>query len=100
MTAEPSSPQQDLDIISRFLAALDRPAAGHARAELTPAQRAEIEALARGQLDGDAQRRSALVPLLCRNETAIEYLTSLLKSQPQPPPPQGPAAEGDEAPLG
>lgn len=75
-TDHPSS-DGDLKILNNFLGAFDVSALAHARVELTDREKRDIEELSRGELS-DA-KRSSLVPLLARNENAIELLAALLK---------------------
>lgn len=75
-TDHPSS-DGDLKILNNFLGAFDVAALAHARVDLTDQEKRDIEDLARGELS--AGQRSSLVPLLARNENAIELLAEHLR---------------------
>lgn len=62
-------------MITKFLDALARPVEGFGREELTVVQEEQLTRLAAGELE--AEERSALVPLLLRNEVAMEFLVRL-----------------------
>lgn len=79
MNAEHPS-NDDLKVLHDFLGAFDLSALAHARVDLTAQEARGIEDLARGELS--QEQRSALVPLLAKNENAIELLASLLKKVP------------------
>ncbi len=73
----------DFRVFGVFLRRFEVPAAGRAREGLTPEEKAKTEALARGELDEDERRD--LAPLLSRNESALEYLASLIKGDTKDP---------------
>lgn len=75
-TDHPSS-GGDLRILIDFLGAFGLSAVAHAREELTDQEKRGIQDLSRGELT--AEQRSSLVPLLAKNENAIELLAALLK---------------------
>ena len=62
----------DLGILGRFLATFGTEITPHARIELTEEEKEELIKLAAGELDHE--RRKELVPLLMKNEIAIEFL--------------------------
>ena len=64
-----------LDLLARFADAFAVPAEGYAREPLTPEQEESLRKLAAGELDAEA--RSRLIPLLARNECALEFLARL-----------------------
>lgn len=66
-----------LALLTRFADAFALPAAAHAREELTPEQEEALRKLAAGELD--AKQRARLVPLLARNECALEFLARLAR---------------------
>lgn len=62
----------DLGILEQFLATFGTEITPHARIELTKEEKDELIKLAAGVLDDE--RRKELVPLLMKNEIAIEFL--------------------------
>jgi hypothetical protein len=74
---DPNTAAPALGAIRRFLASFDLSVAAHSREELDAGEEAAISAFARGEMDGGG--RQALVELLSRNTTALEFLVSLLK---------------------
>ncbi len=74
---DPTTADHSLGAIQRFLVSFDLSAAAHAREELDAGEQAAISAFVRGEMDGGGRR--ALVELLSRNTTALEFLASLLK---------------------
>lgn len=65
-----------------FLRRFFPPATARSGEHLDPADRARVEAFARGELS--ASERRALMPLLASQPLAIEYLARLLKQQSPP----------------
>lgn len=72
---EKQQQEEDFRILAEFMERFAIPAEGHARENLTAEQEDLLRRLAAGELD--AESRAALIPLLARNEIAMEFLAKL-----------------------
>lgn len=77
MKKEPTS--SALDLIARFVDVFTLPVEAHLREALRPEDEEALRKLAAGELD--AQQRALIVPLLARNECALEFLASIVKEE-------------------
>ncbi|NNC90464.1 MAG: hypothetical protein HKN82_18565 [Akkermansiaceae bacterium] len=71
---QPNSIEASLRVVATFFDKFGAPVEGHAREDLTREQRSQIERLAAGDLSDE--ERETIVPLLIRNEAAIELLAA------------------------
>ena len=69
---DPHTSDQSARILAEFFDKFARPVEGFAREDLTLEQEDLLRRLVNGELD--EQARSALIPLLARNERAMEFL--------------------------
>ena len=70
--SQPPSLEEDFHLLAEFLGKFGAPAEGHAREKLTSEEEGQLRKLAAGELD--EEERKALIPLLIRNVTAMEFL--------------------------
>ena len=67
--------EDEFDRLDAFMKAFGQSAAARGREELTEEQKALLKELAAGSLGTEA--RTKLVPLLAKNEVAMEYLAQV-----------------------
>ena len=70
-----SSANHSLDLIETFMRRFYVEAVARGDEPLTEGQKKSLQRLAAGELD--SEERNALIPLLAKNTTAMEYLSSL-----------------------
>ena len=67
--------EEDFRVLADFMERFAVPAEGHAREDLTTEEEEQLRLLAAGELDEAG--RAKVVPLLARNETAMEFLAQV-----------------------
>lgn len=67
--------EDELGVLDHFLGLFGAEVIPHAREELNEDQKKQLRQLSAGQLDDD--ERKTLIPLLAKNEVAMEYLAKL-----------------------